>query len=164
MKADAEQRREEQSLEEQARELAQHHRASRAAGRTPTPLERLGTLEGALGDAYARFVAMSEEEGHVPGVGEWLLDNFYLVQQAVRQIDKNMPPGYYRRLPKLEEGPMGGYPRVYVVARHMVRAMGGSVDADGVRRYTPRIKRCSRLRWARSGPCQRCCGCVCWRP
>lgn len=43
---------------------------------------------------------------------EWLLDNFHLVEQQFLQIGNDLPPGYYRQLPKLAEGPFAGYPRV----------------------------------------------------
>ncbi|MGY6549085.1 MAG: DUF3131 domain-containing protein [Roseinatronobacter sp.] len=47
---------------------------------------------------------------------EWLLDNFYLVELQLQQIKHDLPPGYYRQLPKLAEGPLAGYPRVMGIA------------------------------------------------
>ncbi|TVP69706.1 MAG: DUF3131 domain-containing protein [Rhodobacteraceae bacterium] len=44
---------------------------------------------------------------------EWLLDNFHLVEQQLRQIKADLPIGYYRQLPKLADGPFAGYPRVF---------------------------------------------------
>lgn len=43
---------------------------------------------------------------------EWLLDNFYIVEQAVRQIQEDFPASYYRRLPKTQDG----WLRVYLIA------------------------------------------------
>jgi hypothetical protein len=59
------------------------------------------------------FAQPSEVPGILSYAAEWLLDNFYIVQQAVRQIREDMPTGCYRRLPKLESTPLEGYPRVY---------------------------------------------------
>jgi cyclic beta-1,2-glucan synthetase len=59
---------------------------------------------------------VSEAQGLLSYEAEWLLDNFYVVQQTVRQIRESMPKGYYRRLPKLESSPMAGYPRVFALA------------------------------------------------
>jgi len=42
---------------------------------------------------------------------EWLLDNYHLIEQHIREIRDDLPPGYYRQLPKLAEGPFAGYPR-----------------------------------------------------
>src|ERR1044071_1844726 len=30
---------------------------------------------------------------------EWLLDNFYIIEQAVRQVEEDLPVDYYQRLP-----------------------------------------------------------------
>ncbi len=51
---------------------------------------------------------------------EWMLDNFYLAQQSLRQIREDMPRGFYRQLPKLVAGPLQGYPRIYDVAQRLV--------------------------------------------
>ena len=33
---------------------------------------------------------------------EWLLDNFHIIEDALREVGKqNLPQGYYRVLPKL---------------------------------------------------------------
>ena len=70
---------------------------------------------------------------------EWLLDNFHLVEQQLRQIRDDLPPGYYRQLPKLAEGPFAGYPRVFGLAwayvAHTDSLMSGPVLAGYVRAY-----------------------------
>jgi cyclic beta-1,2-glucan synthetase len=122
-------------LEDQAHKLAEQHGASRISGARPTPRDRLATLHKALREAYAEFVSRSEEREVLSGVAEWILDNFYVVQQATRQIGENMPAGYYRRLPKLDESTLRGYPRVYALAREILRAVGGQLDVDRVKRF-----------------------------
>jgi len=70
---------------------------------------------------------------------EWLLDNFHLVEQQLRQIADDLPPGYYRQLPKLAEGPFTGYPRVFGIAwayvAHTDSLLSGSVLARFVKAY-----------------------------
>jgi cyclic beta-1,2-glucan synthetase len=70
---------------------------------------------------------------------EWLLDNFHLVEQQLRQIRDDLPPGYYRQLPKLADGPLAGYPRVVGLAwayvAHTDSLMSGPVLARFVRAY-----------------------------
>ncbi|MFO7742983.1 MAG: glucoamylase family protein [Anaerolineae bacterium] len=133
--ADPDRRRDGSELEHRARDLAQVHSASPDPGITPTPLDRLPILASLVRRAYASFVAASEERGVLSGVAEWLLDNFYVVQQAVRQIDENMPAGYYRRLPKLDASALRGYPRVYGVAREILEVVEGHLDIDQVKQF-----------------------------
>jgi len=70
---------------------------------------------------------------------EWLLDNFHLVEQQLRQIHDDLPPGYYRQLPKLAEGPFAGYPRVLGLAwayvAHTDSLMSGPVLTRFVQAY-----------------------------
>ena len=39
---------------------------------------------------------------------EWLIDNYHLVEKQIREIRADLPPGYYRQLPKLAAGPFAG--------------------------------------------------------
>ncbi|WP_146204880.1 hypothetical protein [Jannaschia seohaensis] len=48
----------------------------------------------------------------VPLAAQWLLDNYHLVEQQLTQIASDLPPGYYRQLPKVASGPFAGYPNV----------------------------------------------------
>jgi len=57
-----------------------------------------------------------EGGGTVVPAAEWLLDNYHLVEAQIREIRDDLPPGYYRQLPKLAEGPFAGYPRVFGLA------------------------------------------------
>jgi cyclic beta-1,2-glucan synthetase len=135
MELNTKQRHDDLQLEDQARQLAAEHQASQVAGAAPTPLDRLPALEKVLREAYKGFVSVSKEKGVLSGVAEWMLDNFYLVQQTVRQIRENMPAGYYRRLPKLDQTALRGYPRVYAVAHEILQTVGGQVDVDRVERF-----------------------------
>ena len=72
-------------------------------------LEENGT---ALLAAY-RAAARAVETGQpITPAAEWLLDNFHIVEAQLRQIRDDLPPGYYRHLPKLADGFLAGYPRV----------------------------------------------------
>ncbi len=61
-----------------------------------------------IGLARRRWIAGQP----ITPAAEWLLDNFHIVEQQLRQIEDDLPPGYYRHLPKLTDGPLAGYPRV----------------------------------------------------
>ncbi|MFN4171976.1 MAG: GH36-type glycosyl hydrolase domain-containing protein, partial [Pseudorhodobacter sp.] len=70
---------------------------------------------------------------------EWLLDNFHLVEQQLRQIDDDLPAGYYRQLPKLAGGPFAGYPRVFgltwAYVAHTDSLLSGPALAGFVKSY-----------------------------
>jgi len=52
----------------------------------------------------------------VSPAGEWLLDNFHLVEEQIRTAKRHLPKGYSRELPRLASGHGAGLPRAYVLA------------------------------------------------
>ncbi|QVL34572.1 glycosyl transferase family 36 [Telmatocola sphagniphila] len=48
----------------------------------------------------------------IPSESEWLLDNYYIIQEVVREIRNDLPKGYYRELPALLSGPFARLPRI----------------------------------------------------
>ena len=67
--------------------------------------------------------------------GEWLLDNFYLVEEQIRTARRHLPKGYSRDLPRLADGPSAGLPRVYDIALETIAHGDGRVDPDSLSRF-----------------------------
>ena len=63
---------------------------------------------------------------------EWLLDNFYLIEENIRTARTHLPDGYSRELPRLAEGPSAGLPRVYDIALETIAHGDGRVDAPSL--------------------------------
>jgi cellobiose phosphorylase len=64
--------------------------------------------------------------------GEWLLDNYHVVQEHIGEVRESLPGGYYRELPELATGPLAGYPRVYQLAITLISHSEGRVDLENV--------------------------------
>ena len=64
--------------------------------------------------------------------GEWLLDNYHVVQEHIGEVRESLPRGYYRELPVLGGGPLAGYPRVYELAITLISHSEGRIDLDNV--------------------------------
>ena len=60
--------------------------------------------------------------------GEWLLDNFYLIEEQIRMAKRHLPKRYSRELPRLQNGPSAGLPRVYDIALETISHGDGRVD------------------------------------
>ncbi|WP_139556744.1 GH36-type glycosyl hydrolase domain-containing protein [Methylotetracoccus oryzae] len=71
-------------------------------------------------EAYkAVALAVGRQQAITPAA-EWLLDNFHVIEEQVSDIHVDLPESYYRELPKLAEGMLAGYPRVYGIAWALV--------------------------------------------
>ena len=75
------------------------------------------------------------EERAITPAAEWLIDNYHLVERQIREIRADLPPGYYRQLPKLADGPFAGYPRVFGMAWAFVAHTDSRFDPEMLRRY-----------------------------
>ena len=124
-------------------ERLEEHARSLAVAQTVTPRPTRGhPLSGRLADngtvllhAY-RTIAKSTGEGRaITPAAEWLVDNYYLVEREIREIRTALPPGYYRQLPKLLDGPFMGYPRVFGVAWAFVAHTDSHFDAELLCRF-----------------------------
>ncbi|MCC6147872.1 MAG: hypothetical protein IT308_09935 [Anaerolineaceae bacterium] len=73
-----------------------------------------------IAEAYRFFSAASKRDLTLSYASEWVLDNYYIIRQALQQIHEDLPVGYYRQLPKLRSGPLAGFARIYVIARAML--------------------------------------------
>lgn len=74
------------------------------------------------------------DDGATPAA-QWLLDNFHVVEEQIREIRRDLPPGYYRQLPKLISGPFAGYPRVFGLVWAFVAHTDSRFDVEMLQRY-----------------------------
>ncbi len=76
------------------------------------------------------------DQGHaITPAAEWLIDNYHLVDRQFREIRTDLPPSFYRKLPKLAAGPFVGYPRVFGLAWAFVAHTDSCFDATVLLHY-----------------------------
>src|SRR5262245_62502922 len=108
-----------EKLEELARTLAARFTARSRRGGT-AHLKRLREIDRRLREAY-ELVAKDVHDGHsLPPAAEWLLDNFHLVEAEVPRVAHDLPPAYYRQLPKLVSGDHDGRSRIEAMAQELL--------------------------------------------
>jgi cellobiose phosphorylase len=95
-------------------------------------LARLAENEGVLIEARNLLTAAVKANRRIVPAGEWLLDNFYLIEEQVRTAKRHLPKGYSRELPRLRNGPSAGLPRVYDIALEIISHGDGRVDPESL--------------------------------
>ncbi|MGZ8185576.1 MAG: GH36-type glycosyl hydrolase domain-containing protein [Methylobacter sp.] len=81
-------------------------------------------------EAYKAVSKASIEQRAITPAAEWLLDNFHVIEEQVNDINIHLPESYYRQLPKLAEGFLAGYPRVYGIAWALVAHTDSRFSAE----------------------------------
>ena len=99
-------------------------------------LPRLADNERILLSAYDAVSGQIQTPGErVMPAEAWLLDNFYLIEQQIGMARRHLPRGYSKQLPKLANGILAGFPRVYELALELVYHMDGRVDSDNATQF-----------------------------
>ncbi len=117
-----------EQLERHARGLTAWHQLARRPGRDRL-LPRLRENEAVLLTAYEAITRAVHENRRIAPAAEWLLDNFYLIEEQIRTTRRHLPRRYSQQLPQLANGPRAGFPRVYDLALELIQHVDGRVDA-----------------------------------
>ena len=66
----------------------------------------------------------------IHSAGEWLLDNFYIIEEAVKSIEKELSLKKYKSMMGISNGIYKGFARSYVLAEEIVAYTDGKIDTD----------------------------------
>ena len=103
------------------------------AGTAPDQLlARLAENEVVLLEVRDLLTEAVKADRRITPAGEWLLDNFYLIEEQIRTAKRHLPKGYSRELPRLPNGPSAGLPRVYDIALETISHGDGRVDPESL--------------------------------
>jgi cyclic beta-1,2-glucan synthetase len=97
-----------------------------------TLLKRLGDNEKTLLEVRNLLVESIREGKVITPAAEWLLDNFYLIEEQVVIARKHFPKGYSQGLPHLGAGSSEGLPRVYDIVLELISHSDGRVDINSL--------------------------------
>jgi cyclic beta-1,2-glucan synthetase len=122
-------------LEEHARRLAALLSLARGGlGNGRAHLRRLKQDARTLREVYTACADDARRESVSPAA-EWLLDNFHNISAAARDIHHDLPPAFFRRLPRVATDEFAGLPRIYALALELIRCSAGSLDAQRLQRF-----------------------------
>jgi cyclic beta-1,2-glucan synthetase len=122
-------------LEQHAKSLAEAQRVGSGPFRIVSLPRKLRRNARQLVADYRALAKTANAAKPITSAGEWFLDNFYIVEEQAREVVKDLPPSYYRELPKLLDGPLAGYPRVYGIAWAIVAHSDSALDVDRLKRF-----------------------------
>src|SRR5258708_25212243 len=132
-------------LEQHAESLA----AAQAITSEPVPgrplLPRVLENGRVLVEYYRATARAIKREQTITPAAEWLVDNYFIVEEQLREIRDDLPTGYYRELPKLASGHLQGYPRVFGVAWAFVAHTDSRFEPEVLRRFVAAHQRVQPL-------------------
>src|SRR5207253_3151267 len=132
-------------LEQYAAFLATEHRIAEKPRRVNLLLPRLEENSRKLLGAYQALAESIRSEHVISPAAEWLVDNFHIVEEQVREIREDLPKSYYHELPKLANGPFKNYPRIYAFSIELIAHTDSHLDTDTLRRFINAYQKVSSL-------------------
>ncbi len=121
-------------LEQHARTLAVAQSINPARRRGKPVQPRVAENGRVLIESYRLLARAIKDERSITPAAEWLVDNFPIVDEQLREIRDDLPANYYHELPKLLEGHLAGYPRVLGLAWAYIAHTDSRFDPDSLRR------------------------------
>ena len=92
-------------MELHGKALASSHKLSQEPGHDQL-LTRLAENKDVLIETCDLLISAVKLERRITPASEWLLDNFYLIEEQIRTAQRHLPKEYSQELPRLAEGPM----------------------------------------------------------
>jgi cyclic beta-1,2-glucan synthetase len=132
-------------LERHAESLARAQRTAPGPFKGRKLLPRVRDNAQVLLAAYRDVADTIREKSEITPAAEWLLDNFHVVEEQVRGIRDHLPGSYYRLLPKISEGHLAGYPRVYGLAWAYVAHTDSRFELETLTRFVRAYQRVQPL-------------------
>ncbi|HEU4919698.1 MAG TPA: glucoamylase family protein [Candidatus Limnocylindrales bacterium] len=121
-------------LEEHARTLARAQVVTTEPRRGRPVQPRIAENGRVLVESYRVLARAIKDERAITPAAEWLVDNFPIIDEQLREIRDDLPPDYYDELPKLAEGHLEGYPRVLGLAWAYIAHTDSLFEPESLRR------------------------------
>ena len=124
----------EEQLEKYAIALAEKHTL---LSKNPSEnlLKRLDENEKILLEVHENLTEAVKSNTRIVPAAEWLLDNFYLIEEQIYTAKKHLPKGYSRELPQLLKGASAGLPRIYDIAVEIISHSDGHVNLSSLSHF-----------------------------
>ncbi len=95
-------------------------------------LKRLANNEIVLHEVRKLITDSIKKKNQITPAAEWLIDNFYLVEEHIRNAKKHFPKGYSEDLPQLADNESVGLTRIYDIVLQIISHSDGRIDIESL--------------------------------
>lgn len=125
----------EEVLETHAKAMAQEHSVEFRKYGAGWPMLRMNENYNTILSVCKSLNEDIVQKRTVPPAAEWLLDNFYIVEEQVKSIRRDLTRKEYNELPVLKRGPFKGYARIFAISAEFVSHIDGQIEVDTLMKY-----------------------------
>lgn len=110
--------------------LAKRHRLESKMRTTKVLARRMDNNYHNIFKIYKELNELAKNGGDLSPASEWLLDNFYKIEEQVKEVRQNLNDDRFTKLITLANGYLKGYPRAYAIALELVSHTDGKVEEE----------------------------------
>lgn len=121
-------------LESYLEKIALDHILQEKSNVETYPIKRLEENFKYIEETYEILNEHLKKGINIHPAGEWLLDNFYIIEETVKTIVKELTLKKYKNLLGIAKGLYEGYARIYVLATEIVCYTEARIDARKLKR------------------------------
>ncbi len=115
-------------IEDFAKENAGEHTVSGRKHPFNWPIPRMNANYEFILSTYKELNENIRKKLIVPDTAEWLLDNFYIIEEQVKVMRRDSDRKFFLKLPVLKSGPYKGFSRIFAIAMDLVAYSDGQID------------------------------------
>lgn len=110
--------------------MGQKHLLKKKKGTTKVLKKRLEQNYQEIFNIYRKLDAFTKDNKDMSPASDWLLDNFYKIEEQVKEVKLNIRQERFYKLNTLASGYLKDYPRIYSIALEFISHTDGNLDTD----------------------------------
>ena len=126
---------EKSQLEKHLEKIASSHNTTSKSQKDTYPVPQLIENFKTIEEVYNILNEHLKLGINIHPAGEWLLDNFYIIEETVKQIQKELPLNKYMNFVGISNGEYKGFARIYVLASEIVAYTDNKIDRENLEDY-----------------------------
>ena len=121
-----------QQLEDYLRKIASGHVLQDKSNKYTYPIPRLKESFEFITEVYNLLNEHIKLKLPIHPAGEWILDNFYIIDETVKTVTKELTLKKYTNFLGIANGPYAGFARIYVLASEIVAYTDGKINGKNL--------------------------------
>lgn len=117
-------------MENYAKRLAIDHKMSKKSKKNTFPINKLKEDFKYISSTYDILNESISKNVPIPPSGEWLLDNYYIIEEQVNSLKKELTLLQYKNLPSVN-----GTSRIYILANEIVRYVDANIFEENIESF-----------------------------
>ena len=122
-------------LENHLQKIAADHNLSNKSNKDTYPVPQMLESFKIIQEVYNLLNEHLKLGISIHPAGEWLLDNLYIIEETVKQIERDLTLKKYTNFVGISNGPYKGFARIYVLASEIVAYTDNKIERKDLESY-----------------------------